>query len=227
MRDGNIKEVLKYWTAERFKSLQRKLTTAKNTILKDALSRELEPFYSQEEIETLTRAAGILGSVKRKVEHAKEVSAREEKEFERHLQHCKSLRLSLLNQFFPKPDDDQSELEAVILNLALDLNGASISNNYYREHKFFVSALDRVLKKERGLSAKAFAMQCWRENQQWLEENLWPYDQEPNKEIIERLVGDYQSVWRDEVLNHPSFSSEVARFQTVQAITNAPNVTRL
>ena len=49
MRDGNIKDLLKYWTAERFKSLQRKLTTAKNTILKDALSRELEPFYSQEE----------------------------------------------------------------------------------------------------------------------------------------------------------------------------------
>jgi len=227
MRDGNIKDLLKYWTAERFKSLQRKLTTAKNTILKDALSRELEPFYSQEEIETLTRAAGILGSVKRKVEHAKEVSAREEKELERHLQHCKSLRLALLNQFFPKPDNDQSEREAVLLNLALDLNGECISKSYYREHKFFVSALDRVLKKERGLSAKAFAMQCWRENHQWLEENLWPYDEEPNKEHIVRLVDDYQSVWRNEVLNHPSFRAEVTRFETAQAITNAPRVTRL
>lgn len=227
MRDGNIKEVLKYWTAERFKSLQRKLATAKNTILKDALSRELEPFYSQEEIETLTRAAGILGSVKRKVEHAKEVSAREEKEFERHLQHCKSLRLSLLNQFFPKPDNNGSELEAVLLNLALDLNSQTISRSYYREHKFFVSALDRVFKKKRSLSAKAFAIQCWEENQQWLEENLWPYDKEPDRALIEHLVDDYQSVWREEVLNHPSFSAEVARFETAQAITNAPNVTRL
>ena len=56
----DIIKALKYRNAERFKALQRKLTTAKNTIQKEALSSQLKPFYTDAEIETLNGApAGI------------------------------------------------------------------------------------------------------------------------------------------------------------------------
>ncbi|PLW67813.1 hypothetical protein [Pseudohalioglobus lutimaris] len=98
-----VKEALSWFTAERFKSLQRKLTTARNTIQNDALSSQLKPLYSEEEIRTLNEAARILGSVKSKVEHAKEKKAREEAARDRHLDNCKRQRRALLSSALPRP----------------------------------------------------------------------------------------------------------------------------
>ena len=68
-----IMKTLKWWNAERFKTLQRKLTAAKNTIQTEALSPNFLPFFSADEIDTLKEAVRILGSTKRKIEHAKEI----------------------------------------------------------------------------------------------------------------------------------------------------------
>ena len=95
-------EALTYWNADRFKALQRKLTSARNTIQKEALSRDLEPFFTEDEVETLNKAAGILASVKRKIEHAKEVKAREEKQRDARLDNYKVMRTKLLDIHLPK-----------------------------------------------------------------------------------------------------------------------------
>jgi len=80
-----IMKALKWWSAERFKTLQRKLTAAKNTIQNEALSPNLRPFFSNDEIDTLKKASQILETVKTKIEHAKEIKAREEKRRDIHL----------------------------------------------------------------------------------------------------------------------------------------------
>ena len=97
----DIIKALKYWNAERFKSLQRKLTTAKNTIQNEALSAQFKPFFSDEEIKTLAEASRILGSVKNKIAHAKEIKAPEEKERDLRLAVYKRQRLSLLATVLP------------------------------------------------------------------------------------------------------------------------------
>ena len=103
----DIIKALKYWNAERFKSLQRKLTTAKNTIQNEALSAQFKPFLSDDEIKTLTEASRILGSVKNKIAHAKEIKAREEKERDLRLADYKRQRLSLLAAMIPKPEGSE------------------------------------------------------------------------------------------------------------------------
>jgi hypothetical protein len=218
MKNESVKKALRYWTAERFKSLQRKLSAARNTIQKDALSRELEPFYTPDEIETLAKAATILGSIKRKVEHAKEVTAREERERQRHLDHCKALRWSLLDRFVPAPETVENKRDAVVFNLALELHCKEISSGYYREHKFFASSLARVFDKTRGLSPDAFVLHCCRENREWLEKNLWHYDVEPDKKSIEQVLDDYRRHWLDEVLKNDLFAAEIAQFDQAIAI---------
>ena len=59
----DIKEVLKYWTAERFKALQRKVTSAANTIEKDMLNRQSKQLFSEKEQETLHEALMIMLSL--------------------------------------------------------------------------------------------------------------------------------------------------------------------
>lgn len=92
----DIIKALKYWNAERFKKLQRKLTTARNTIDKEALSIQLKPFFTDEEKQVLSEASRVLGSVKRKIEHAKEIKAREEKARDLQLADYKQQRQALL-----------------------------------------------------------------------------------------------------------------------------------
>lgn len=55
----DIIKALKYWNTERFKTLQRKLTAAKNTIQNDALSVQFKQFFSDDEVKTLAEASRI------------------------------------------------------------------------------------------------------------------------------------------------------------------------
>ena len=76
-------DALKYWNSDRFKSVQRKLTSAKNTIDNEALSWQLMPFLTDDEVNTLRQASKFLGGFKARIEHAKEKKKRLEKEHER------------------------------------------------------------------------------------------------------------------------------------------------
>jgi predicted type IV restriction endonuclease len=139
----DIIKALKYWNAERFKKLQRKLTTARNTIDKEALSIQLKPFFTDEEKQVLSEASRVLGSVKRKIEHAKEIKAREEKARDLQLADYKQQRQALLAKAFPGPESAEDARPMLVWILALSIHHESISRAYFYERKYIASDIER------------------------------------------------------------------------------------
>lgn len=161
----DIIKALKYWNAERFKSLQRKLTTAKNPIQNEALSAQFKPFLSDDEIKTLTEASRILGSVKNKIAHAKEIKAREEKE--------------------------------------------------------------RAFDTKYSGTVHAAGVKWWQEVTEFLEENLWHYDEAPDPDKLDTVQRQFGEVWRTEVQSNHGTRGILERFDTEASITASTDVHRL
>lgn len=218
MDDRNdVKELLdalKYTSSERLKSAQRKLTTARNTITSDALSYPYASFFSREEQETLTAAAQILGGFKNKIEHAKEVRAREERRREAHLAHCRSERSKLLTKCLSKPVSMDEHVETVVFHLALQDHKDLIARGSHFGHGFgyIEEDLNRGIDKQYShLSVKHVALECWRESLEWLGGNLWPYDSEPDSTRIEKVMEAYLAEWRDYTLKR--YEAFFSRYQ--------------
>jgi len=214
----NIKEVLealKYISSDRLKSVQRKLTSAKNTINEEALSHPFSVFLSEKERQTLKEATQILGSFKSKVKYAKEIRKNQENEFHLRIGKQKSERLKLLTQYLPEPDDLESCREAVLLDLAMIRHHSKISGGYYRELRYFKSALKIVMEEDNTSTLLDFARECWLETRSWLEEHLWQFDTEPEKERIEKVLVLFQDEWRPEVLT--IYSSLIEDYDTAAA----------
>lgn len=224
----DIINALKWWNADRFKSLQRKLTTARNTIEKEALSSNLRPFYTDEEIGTLKEAARILGSVKRKVEHAKEIKGREEAARDRHLQDCKRQRLALLAQMLPQPAGEADARPMLLWILALSLNHRQISKHgYFYEKKYIVNDIERAFGTRTVHTVIGEAVGWWREVTQFLEENLWPYDEKPDSARLEKVAGLVNGEWQAQVLDDEVTKTLIDRFDTEIVIKQSDSVHRL
>ena len=223
-----IIKALKYWNAERLKSLQRKLTTAKNTIQNDALSAQFKPFFSDEEIKTLAEASRILGSVKNKIAHAKEIKAREEKERDLRLADYKRQRLSLLAAVLPKPEGPEDTRNMLLWALALSIHHQSISRSaYYYERKYILSDVERAFDTKYSGTVLAAGVKWWQEVTDFLDENLWHYDEAPDPDKLDAVQRQFGEVWRTEVQNHHGTQSILERFDTEAAITASAGVHRL
>jgi hypothetical protein len=223
-----IMEALSWFTAERFKSLQRKLTTARNTIQKEALSSKLRPFYTDAEIETLNEAARILGSAKRKIEHAKEIKAREEAARDRQLDACKRQRLALLSSALPKPSSEADARPMLLWVLALSLNHQDISRHaYFYEQKYIAGDIERAFGSKTKHTVLGNAVEWWREVTQFLEENLWPYDEEPDPARLKNIEALVNGEWGEQVLAHAGTRALVDHFDTEVAIAHSDTVHRL
>ncbi len=96
--DNELLVALAYWSAEDFKVLQRKMTTAANTIKQEALSEKYSALFTDAERETLRDAVSILVEAKDKVEHAKEIKARHEKRRESLLREAEHSAAGFLNE---------------------------------------------------------------------------------------------------------------------------------
>ena len=183
---SELLESLKYTTSERLKSAQRKFTTARNTITGEALTHPYEAFFSKKDKEVLRQAASILGQFKNKVEHAKEVRAREEKARNLHLNHCRSQRQKILKEHLPEPASLDEHIETVLFHLALQDFKDSIAPypGVYFGHgiSWVREDLDQGMSEKYPLiKVRHIANACNRESFDWLEENLWPYQ---NKEVL-------------------------------------------
>lgn len=208
-----ILEAMKYTKAEDLKTIQRKFSTASNTILDEALTERRKGFFSQNEQDALREAARILNSFKNKIEHAKEIRAREEKVRAAHLNRCKAQRTKILDQFIPNPTSIDQHREAVIFHLALGDHKGSISRGAYFSHNlsYIESDLDHGLDpKYPHLSVKHVAAQCRYQTYQWLEENLWRHDVEPEQGRIEKVLQVYRDEWRSNTLQ--SFAKFFERY---------------
>lgn len=202
---SELLESLKYTTSERLKSAQRKFTTARNTITGEALNRPYEAFFSEKDKEILRQAASILGQFKNKVEHAKEVRAREEKARDLHLNHCRSQRQKILKEHLPEPASLDEHIETVLFHLALQVFKDSIApyRGVYFGHgiDWVTEDLDRgVSEKYPQMKVKHMANVCYRESFDWLGENLWAHDTVPDACRVESVLERYRRDWRDKVL---------------------------
>jgi len=224
----DIITALKYWNAERFKSLQRKLTTAKNTIQNEALSAQFKPFLSDDEIKTLTEASRILGSVKNKIAHAKEIKAREEKERDRRLADYKRQRLLLLAAKIPKPKGSEDTRGMLLWALALSIHHKSISRSaYYYERKYILSDVERAFDKKYAGTVHASGVKWWQEVTDFLEENLWHYDEVPDPDKLDAVRRQFEEAWRTEVQSNHGTQGILERFDTEVSITASVDVHRL
>lgn len=223
--DASTKEVidvLSWWTAERFKSLQRKLTTASNTIRNDALSSQFKPFLDHEEIETLQNAAKILSRVKDKVEHAKEIKARNERSRELRLKACWSHREELFNKYIP-----QNGRDLLLLRLALGLFHNEYYSSYFPENYYISNTLERVLDPKHHFGIGALYSDCRSDIEKWLVDGsaLWTHDQTPEPKPLEDLMARFKSEWREHVSQF--CCSIVDKYDEHYRIDAAENVVRL
>lgn len=224
----DIIKALKYWNAERFKALQRKLTTAKNTIDKDALSIQFRPFFTDEEIQALSEASHILGSVKNKIAHAKEIKAREEKERDLRLADYRRQRLALLAAMIPKPERSEDTRNLLLWVLALSIHHNSISrSSYFYERNYILSDVERAFDSKLSGTVLAAGVKWWREVTEFLDENLWHYDEAPDPGKLDTVQRQFREVWRAEVQNHHATQGILERFDTEVAITASAGVHRL
>lgn len=191
-------DALKYTSSDRFKAVQRKFSTARNTISGDALSQPYAALFTESEKETLREAAEILGAFKNKIEHAKEIRAREERRREEHLKHCKALRSTALDRYLPRPETLAKYIDAVKFHLALQDNRERIIRGTYFGHGtgYIELDLNRGLDPQYPhLAVKHGAITCWQESREWLSENLWPYDKEPEHLRLETVLNAYRDEW--------------------------------
>lgn len=222
METKDLLEVLKWWNSDRFKSLQRKLTTASNTIRKEALSREFRPFLNDDEIDTLEKATAILSGVKSKVEHAKEIKARKEREWKLKMDSLKAERKALVDANIAKEGRD-----LFLFRLALGLHHRDFSGHYFAENHYIISTLNRVLDPNHHFKIKALYRDCLDDLEKWFIEDsaLWPYDEKPTPEELQALISRYQDEWRTEVL--ALYKDDVEKYDHFYMINAAENVVRL
>jgi len=215
-------EALKYWTADRFKSLQRKLTTASNIIRKEALSPSFRPFLSEDEKETLEKAAIILSNVKRKVEHAKEIKARKEREWTLQVEHCRAQRKGLFEEFIPNSGRD-----LLLLRFAIGLHHSTYSSGFFPENSYIATTLNRVVDINHHFNMQALYSDCRRDLEKWLVEDsvLWDYDKIPTAEEIEALVMKFNEEWRESILS--IYKDDIEKYDNFYAVNSSDNVVRL
>ncbi len=235
----DIKEVLKYWTAERFKALQRKVTSAANTIEKDMLNRQSKQLFSEKEQETLHEALMIMRGLKRKVELAKEQKEREERAFRQHVDRCAKLRDQLLKKHTPEPTDVEGYWRVFSWRLALSVVDESRFPSLRRLPQLvlvgdMLDRLEAVRDRKDGWN--------WTPNITWLcntwlnsdvikelGDRLWEYDEIPD----EGLISDFSDYVNTDIKRmiespmRPDVQKAVKLFSEIVAIGSAANVSRL
>jgi len=223
----DITKALKYWNAERFKALQRKLTGAKNTIDNDALSIQFKPFLADEEIQALSEASRILGSVKRKIEHAKEIKTREEKVRDLQLTDYKQQRQVLLAKAFPKPESVEDARPMLVWILALSIHHESISRGYFYERKYIASDIERIFDMKNAITPLTVSVSWWQTITEFLEENAWHYDEAPDPARLETVQASFAEFWREEVSSNIGTEPLLERFDAEMAIVQSESIHRL
>lgn len=224
----DIMKALKYWNAERFKTLQRKLTTAKNTIQNEALSTQFKPFFTDDEINALAEASRILGSVKNKIEHAKEIKVREEKARDLRLADYKRQRLSLLEAIIPQPESAEDARHMLLWALALSLHHHSISRSaYYYERKYISNDVGRAFDTKHASTVLAAARGWRREVAEFLEENIWFYDEAPDPDKLNTIQGLFLDTWSGEVRSNLETQGILEHFDTEMVISQSESIHRI
>ncbi len=190
-------EVFQYWSSEKFRKLQATLTKTANTIKQDALHYRMTPLLNHDEINTLKKAAQILLNFKLKIEHAKEIKAREEKRHKRKLKEYEKRRLALFNELLPLKNTPSHYVEIVSWRLALGNHFKTHFgiHAYFPSNKIAESELERCQSRYGSTTWKGTIGGFMREIHSALTEQVWIYDEEPSREKLIDFIHLVETRW--------------------------------
>ncbi|TBW57398.1 hypothetical protein EZI54_07000 [Marinobacter halodurans] len=217
-----ILETLKYTTADGFRRLQTTLTKTANSIEKDAVKGRLGLLFTEEEKQTLEQAAALLRQVKGRVEHAKEIKAREERRREKLMQARDQKVRSIAKKNLPT-----SARELITLTLFLKLHHQDYSRFgmfycLYDDPEFILNKM-----RDESRSFKEIAntitgdLTDWLVNENVLSRSL---DEEPDENIMVSILKDCETSY-DRIRSR--FSAVFEAMDRREAMQSATNVTRL
>lgn len=204
-----ILEALKYRSADDFKSTQRKLSTARNTIIREAFCYPYSAFFTEEERHTLKEATEILGRFKQAVEHAKEIRAREALTKKQKAERRDKAKEKILNKFMEKSDIPVHQREAIVMYLALGRYSMEISESFFDAPDVLRKQIDRVLDTRDHLTAIGLSDWCFREVYSWLKHHLWPKNVEPSDREFEEFYSLYSNIWRPKIVEDNSITKRM------------------
>lgn len=215
-------ELLKYYNADDLKRQQTNLTKAANQ-LRETVSSKLGTLFSEEEQQVLMQAAGLLGSLKTRVERAKEVKQQDEARKKKEWEELGRLRRQIANLVFPLPTDTDEDLVALLeFNLALGERRVLAYRPSIESSMKWPKA--RFL--ERGTIRKHIS--CYRHDCQEAIAEHWEC-RAADSEGIEREMMAFREKLEREYIPHARavFKDVIEFFKTEMAIEVSDNVTRL
>lgn len=112
-------ELFKYFKAEDLKNEQTQLTKTANKV-RDTANGRLRALFTDEEQQTLLQAATLLRSLKSRVEHAKEIKAREEARKAKELKDSIAAARNVVNEAFPDSEGIVARTTLLLWTLVLD-----------------------------------------------------------------------------------------------------------
>lgn len=225
-------EALKYWSADRTKALQTKLTKTANSIENDGLSVQLSKILTDDEQATLRKAATILRSVKNKVEHAKEIKQREEARRKAEWERRQKLILDRCHDLFLDPKSPADGRVLLMWRLACGEYWRSYfkDSDYYPRNSRVQEQLDdwnqqrwrddchgkHIIGVARGWRREL--IECLKDKIQW-----WPED--PNQAPVEELEKVFNERWKPGI--QQTYIALLDRYDTEVAMVGNDKVTRL
>ncbi|MEN8131705.1 MAG: hypothetical protein ABFS45_16260 [Pseudomonadota bacterium] len=209
-----ILEIFQYYGSEELKKLQTKLTKTANGLIRNTVESRVAPLFTDEERETLEDAARILRGFRKKVEHAKEVKARQERQKKARRQHLDKAGLTLAQQHFNVAPDNYREMLLIFLAVErLMMNHSAEDIAYHLENDRYPNAFEN------------FVRDCYREALNEIGYQSHHYDRdEPDEKLIVQAKARFEESREKLKQQHQGLLDKVSEFLTIKA---SGNVTQL
>lgn len=208
-KTNKILELLKYHSSADLKNVQTKFTKTANAIKREAVQSRLSVLYTDQELETLTQAASILIGTKNKIEHAKEVKAREEKRLERLDIEYRKKQNDIIKKYINF--DDMSYEETFLMYCCLD--------HFVGQYKFIANDIERLFKYPDRFKAQ---INQWQGDIRKELIGKFPWRKEPEENIITDFLRNYKLKYRKEVSD--KYKVLLDRLNTFIAVKSGDNV---
>jgi len=204
-----ILELLKYHNSADLRNVQTKFTKTANSIKRDAVQSRLSALYTGQELEILTQAASILINTKNKIEHAKEVKAREEKRLEQLEKEYKRKEEEIIEKYINF--EGMTHMETFLMYCCL--------NHFIGSYKFRADEIENLFKYPDRFPGQ---VNDWRREIRSELMRKFPWRVEPDEKIITDFLRSYKLKYRKEVSDR--FKASLDLLNTFIAVQNGENV---
>ena len=204
-----ILELLKYHNSADLKNVQTKFTKTANAIKRDAVQSRLSVLYTDKELEILTQAAAILVGTKNKIEHAKEIKAREEKRLEQLDKEYRQKAEEIVDKLIDF--DDMAYSEIFVMYCCLE--------HFIGKYKFVADDIETLFKYPDRFKEQ---VNQWKRDIRSTLISNFPWRKEPEEKFITDFLRNYKLKHRKEVIDR--YKNILDRLNTFIAVKNGENV---